>query len=222
MEVLSNTLPKSLQGKPLTASALIFILKEAVDDLNTNDHINFSKIWRRCIENECKVALANACAQLTDLLEDGAFLKDDLSSTNRLIAQAFIKQDAFALFQPVSIMAQSKRDNETVIKHVQKLQKEFDKSFQKLTAQHRQTITEFLNDKDAEAFVPIHQNSTPSQKTKYSDKSLPFDDFKSYLTQFSAVIGQVSDEDLLEHLSVQLPKRLQKVHTVLKMIYAKD
>ena len=48
-EALEKALTKSLQSKELTASALGSLLEAMIKEMNKDDTINFSKIWRRYI-----------------------------------------------------------------------------------------------------------------------------------------------------------------------------
>ena len=48
-EALEKALTKSLQSKELTASALGSLLEAMIKEMNKDETINFSKIWRRYI-----------------------------------------------------------------------------------------------------------------------------------------------------------------------------
>jgi hypothetical protein len=92
-EVLKKSQAKSLQCKELTAQAWLTLLKSAIVDLNSNDQVNFPKLWHRLIHAESNLKLTQACEEVTELVEKPIFL-EDLNSIHRFISTGLIRQDA--------------------------------------------------------------------------------------------------------------------------------
>lgn len=95
---------KSLRSKEISVSALRLILHEAIEDLNSHDSINFTKIWRHCIESESHQTLEKAKDYWKEV-EKKDYILNELNTNVVAKYITLHKQDALNIFAPVFKMA---------------------------------------------------------------------------------------------------------------------
>lgn len=94
------------------------MLEHAIEDLNSNDHVDFVRVWTTCIEQEADIALTHAKESVSAAIKNVS----ELNSTDLLIRLNFIRQDALSQFNSVLGMAQNKRDYETILERAKKFE----------------------------------------------------------------------------------------------------
>lgn len=90
--------------------------------------MNFTKIWRHCIESEAHKTLETAINEWNKM-EKADCICNENNSNHLLMSLNLYKQEALSYFSQIFQMAQSKHDFEVIIKHVQKLSTHINQRF---------------------------------------------------------------------------------------------